>query len=1057
MDHDPAKLNIELSHIRKNWIPLFSVRRPVTVVTLLASLLVVGFIAYTRIPLEMMPRGLSFPYLGVYVPYPNSTPQETEELVTKPVEEMMRTVSGIEEMSTDTSDQGVWCGMMFQQHVDVDEAYAQIRDRTERLMAELPEEVERIYLRKFSQDDDPVIWFVTSYDENAVPDPFFLLDTHVRRRLERVAGVAKVEVWGVEQKEIMIDVDQDRVRALNVNLYQVIQALQRDNFTMTSGFVNDGGKKLYVRSIGRLPDISEIQNMPVGNRGVQLKDIATITYDIPGYRWFQRAGRQKAVQFGVYKTSMANTAETCGEVERILHEEIETHPSLAPFQFDILYNQGDYVKESIQNLVNTALWGGFFAFIVLFIFLRRFRMTLIINLAIPLSLLITVTILYFMGWTLNAITMMGLMISVGLVVDNAIVIVENIYRMKAEGLTAQDSAILGASEVGLAITLATLTTVVVFLPLMLMGDNAIMAWYMLRLGLPVVLALIASLCVALVFIPLAATKVTSSKPVKPSRVINTMLGWYEAALRWTLTHRADTTIIVIGLLISMGWASSQLGMTDEEGHINNFNVWVDFPSNNSIQRTYDIVRAIEDTVYAHAEEYRLRTVSTNFRRTQARFNVFLQAPPKYQWYDTLYQGVRQLLGIPVPRIMTRNAVIEDVKKRLPEFPGVEYRFGWQSGSGNNAAVNITLTGDDTQTLFELAQEVKRRIQSIPEVVSAEIDLESGYDEIQVKLNRELSQKYGFDPQVIVGTLRYALAGLDLPDYRTPDQEIPMSIGLQPEDRRNLHQLKNLTISSMTGNLMPLDTFADFHIAKGMGSIKRINGKTSIRVSAMTQEADLEALGNKIKHVMKDFQPPRGYEWQMGQRFRRLEQSGESQLFAMILAITFVFLLMGTLFESFLLPIAVIISIPLSFFGAYWMLYLTDTPMSMMVGIGLVILVGIVVNNAIVLVDMINRFRLAGYTRFDAILEAGKHRFRPILMTAFTTMFGLLPMALGNSAVVGMPYAPMGRALIGGLLTSTFLTLTVVPLFYVYLDDLRMWLKAMWGHSRWSSPRYPNGN
>lgn len=1040
------ELDVELSQIKKIWISTLSVKRPVTVLTLLASLLVVGFIAYTKIPSEMMPRGMTFPFLSVYIPYPNATPQEIEDQLARPLEEMMRTVNGIEEMRTSSSERHVWCGLEFRQNVDMEVAYAEVRDRTERLLPQLPDDVDRIWIWKYSNEDDPIVWFVAAYDNDMVDDPYFMLDTHVKRRLERVAGVARVEMWGTEEKEIMIDVDQDRVRAQKVNLYNVIQALQRDNFTMTSGFVKDGSKKLYVRSIGKLPDINEIGNLPVGDGNVRLKDIAEIVYDIPGYQWFSRAGRQRSVGFGVYKTSMANTAQTCDEIEKIINEEFRTNPELEGINIDVLYNQGFYVHESIRNLINTATWGGFFAFLILYVFLRRFRMTLLINLAIPLSLLITITVLYFLGWTLNAITMMGLMISVGLVVDNAIVIVENIYRLKAEGLSDQDSAIYGSSQVGLAITLATLTTVVVFLPLILMNDDAIFSWYMFRIGLPVMAALIASLFVALIFIPLATTQVSSGKPVKPPKFIDQSIVLYEKALKWTLRRPLDATVIIIFLMMSMSFAASQLGQTDEGGNINNFGIWLEFPQNNNIQRTYDIVRAIEDTVYAKEDEYNLKTVVTRFRRTRARLNVFLRPPPEQQWYHTIYYGFRNMIGMPIKLPMIREDVIEDVKKRLPKFSGVDYRFNWQS-SGGSDAIRINLKGEDTSTLLRIAKEAERRLRTIPDIISTEIDLESGNDEVQVWIDRELSQKYGFDPQIVAGTISYALRGIDLPDYRTENREIPMSIGLKPEDRRTLEQLKNLSISSIMGTQMPLATFSDFHISKGLGEIRRTDGKTALSITVYANEDDLESLGQKIDAVMDGFQMPRGYEWSKGQRFRRMQESNESQQLALLLAITFVFLLMGTLFESFIMPLAIIVSIPLSFFGAYWILFLTNTPLGMMVIIGLVILVGIVVNNAIVLVDMINRFRQAGYDRWEAIIEAGKHRFRPIMMTAFTTVCGLIPMALGNSAVVGMPYAPMGRALIGGLLTSTLLTLLVVPLLYVFLDDLREWIKVRWNMSR----------
>jgi len=394
-------------------------------------------------------------------------------------------------------------------------------------------------------------------------------------------------------------------------------------------------------------------------------------------------------------------------------------------------------------------------------------------------------------------------------------------------------------------------------------------------------------------------------------------------------------------------------------------------------------------------------------------------------------------------LMSRDEVVEDVKKRLPNFPGVEIKTNWQQqGSGDDASLAIILYGDDTNTLADLAKEVERRLGGIEEIISIETDREKGNNEIHLEINREQAKKYGISPTEISGTVQYALRGFPLPKYQTEEKEIDVRIQLREEDRQNLSQLKNLTFFTESGKEIPLSAIAKFNVRKGLGEIKRENGKTFLAIKAFTTQDDMGMLYKKVDQVMKGFEMPYGYTWSKGENFAIMMENDESRGFAMILSITFVFLLMGFLFESFVLPLSVIIAIPFSFLGAFWIMYLTGTAIDLMSQIGFVILVGIVVNNAIVLVDLINRLRNEGYNRYDAIMEAGKQRFRPILMTAFTTIGGLIPMAVGNASMIGLPYAPMGRTIIGGLLTSTLLSLIAVPWAYTLFDDMREYFKKL---------------
>jgi len=663
-------------------------------------------------------------------------------------------------------------------------------------------------------------------------------------------------------------------------------------------------------------------------------------------------------------------------------------------------------------------------------------MTLLITCAIPLSLIITVIALYFADWSLNIFTLMGMMISVGLVIDNSIVIVENIYRRRMLGDDVSTAAIIGASEVSTAILMATLTTIVVFLPLILMNDNTMMSFYLLRIGTPIVAALLGSLCVALLIIPLIATRLPIKGHITESRIIVSGRSAYERILRWALSHRLDTTIVGFILIASIYIPFNNMEKTDQgHGNFNEFRLIVDMPDNYSLEEANEVMGSLESFIDGRKDTYGIKTINSRTSRRNGRILIYLEQLENNAWWYVFYRNVRNAIGIPVDQQLEREEIIEDIKATAPEFPGVDIRTQWWS-DGDDQSITVQVVGPDTETLTPIAREVERRMRTLPLLTNVESDLERGNYEVHLMIDRVLAQKYGVSAQEIAGLVSYSVRGRNLPDFRSDEREIDMLIQLEKSDRETLDNLRNMTVRTSEGKDIPLSTLVQFTIEKGYGSIRRRDGMTNLSVRGYTPKGSVQDIYAQIDQLIAGFQLPRGYSLDKGSRFGRWQEQGNAQKFAIILAITFVFILMGVLFESFVLPLSIIICIPFALFGAYWGLYISQTPFDMMAAIGLIILMGIVVNNAIVLVDLVNRFINEGMSRHDAIIQAGKNRFRPIFMTAFTTIFGLVPMALGNSTLIGIPYAPLGRTIIGGLFASTILTLVFVPLAYTYFDDLR---------------------
>ncbi len=1036
-------------------LPRFSVHRPVTVLMILLSLMVVGFIAFRRIPVALFPEGMESSSLWVSVPYPNATPRDVEEKIIRKIEEHVATVPKVKKISSSSNAGNGWVRVEFQPGTDLKEAYAVLRDRMDRARPDLPEDVDRIYVRRFDQNDEPIIALFISLPPQ-VDDPNSVLEHVVKPSLQRIEGVGNVDTWGLQSRQVQIELDEERLRAHRVEVTAIVQALRAQNFALSGGYVMQGERKIYVRSLGRFTtpeQMSELIIDPVHR--LRLRDVAWVGYRASKRDMAFRVDSQPVVGIQITRESTGNIERISREVMKTLAE-IEKSPQLAGAKFNVTWDQGKHVRQSIANLEEAGLWGGLFAALIIYAFLRAPRMTGILTLSIPVSLLSTLIVLYFMDWSLNMATMMGLLLAVGMVVDNSIVIVENIYRYRQQGMDATKASISGAGEVGLAVVMSTCTNVVVFLPLMLMGGGDMPFW-MLRIGVPVIVSILASLVIALVFVPLAAQRYTRSHRDHEVRLLAWVRERYLRCLRWTLHRRLDATVLVLLAMATLPIASKGVRFGGGGGGPDNMMFFgFEMPSGQPLEKAEAFFTSVESYLLANKEKYNFARIETRIRASQGNVRARFNDDPHSEWYayawdSFLKSGMMQTpfmqkLGLSRKPEMTREEIESDFRKNFLLPPGVTMRSfnrGPTPAAPQDSVITLNLYGEDTGMLGELAAEVVRRLREIPGFLSVDTDVERGGSELQIRLDRDRARQLGVNPQTVSGNISYAVRGVEAGRYYAPDgRELRIQMQLAEADRTGLSDVRGMTVTTEGGVEVPLETMAKLSVARTLGQISRESRQTVMRVSARVPNADRAKLRMAIETALKGFDFPRGYRWDLGQSFNQDQEAVKQTKLAAGLAIVFVFLLMGILFESFILPFAVIISIPLAALGVFWTLNITDTPMSIMAQIGMVILVGVVVNNAIVLIDMVNRLRLSGVPRFDALIEAGRHRLRPILMTTFVTVSGLIPMALGNSKMVGMPYAPLGRTMIGGLLSATFLTLIVVPLFYTFFDDLRGWAMSV---------------
>ncbi len=1013
----------------------FSVTRPVTVLMGFLALCVLGAIAWARIPLQAMPEGFVLPNLWVGVSYSNATPQETEAQITRPVEEQLGTLGGLKSMGSESDAGGAWFDLEFSRDVDMDAAYNDVVDRMERSLAELPADVDRYWIWRWNPSDEPIVWAGVSLPRT-LEDPYYTLSQVIQKRIERVPGVGKVESWGESPSRVSIDLDQQELVRDRISIYGLLRQLGADNFQLASGRITDRGRVVYVRSLARWSGPEELRALPVGE-GVRLGHVADVRLAPYEIREINHINGEAGSALAVYKESGANTVQTAEAVDAAFRE-LEADPRLQGATFYTFFSQGDLIRDALDAVFDSALQGGLFAVLILMIFLRSARLTALIAACIPFSTLLTVTVLYFTGGSLNIISLMGLMLSVGMVVDNAIVVVESIYLRRQQGEPAGQAAIDGTVEIGLAITLSTLTSVVVFLPVILMSGDAMLSFFMGALGLPVVFALLASLLVALVFTPLTTTLVREGGLAEEPGWSRRLTRAYERSLSWVLARRSDAGFGVFALLmLTMVIPARGVSCEDQaEGNLNDFVLRYTLPSTMSADEKLAIVEQVEDFVDENRDRWGVKVHRSRVGESSSRGRTWV----------TLSEE-------PPEGALAREEVLEDAKEKLPDIPGVEITVGRSEGSDESSTIGLALRGEDTETLRGLGEEVRRRLGTVPGVLAVHADVESGgAQEVRLRVDREAASKSGLDATRVGQTVGFALRGAPLSPLVGEEREIEVKAALREAEHTELGALLDLPVGLGAGGLTPLRSVVRPEIGPGMAGIRR-----EARVTAwpMTVELDPKADQGEVRAavgaLMEGLALPQGYGWDWGFRDRDREVDDEALLLAMGLSVVFVFVIMGVLFESFLLPLAILTTIPMALCGVFWTLHLTGTPLDVMGSIGLIVLVGVVVNNGIVLLDQVTQRRHQGLSRTEALVEAGGRRLRPILMTALTTIVGILPMAMGSESLVGIPYAPLGRVVAGGMVAGTLLTLFFLPYLYAVLDDMRdsgrRWLAWVAGQGR----------
>lgn len=1009
----------------------FSLKRRITMFVIFLTILAIGLIATHRLPLEMNPRGMEGHYIEVGAHWNVGVPPETLDKIGMPLEEELSTVRGLKHITTDGYKWGARVRMEFKYGTDMDVAYREVRDRVERARTRFPEGTQKPYIRKHQPGSEPVVGFRVSFDPKA--DYYDLINKYIVTPIQRITGVADVEFW-IRQREVRIELDKDQAEAAGINIQQLGGMLRADNFTLASGTVEDGGKKYTLKSASEFKTIDQIRNIPL-KANIMLKDVATVSYVPEEAERLYRFKGQPASAVMVKREGEANTVATSRRVVEAV-EKMQQNPRLNGFELSIFNNHGEEIVERLNNLIGNGRLGALLAALVLFFFLRHFRLTVVIALAIPLCLLVALTALYFAGETLNGVTIMGLVICIGLLVDNSVVVAENIHRHHENGLSRSQACLRGVSEIGFAITIATLTTLIVFGSALLAEGE--MKFYVEKITLPIVASITASLGTALMFIPLCVyltlpEKVGAKRRRTPSAVLGTLFSkiydavferineGYHIALRFFLRRRLDLSVILIALLAGTFTLGGTLNFGEKQDEqMRDFGFNIRFPDSFSMDQRLAFMKRAEKLVVESDDAYGLSYYESHYGKWFGHFRGAFAHDRKHP--------------------LTREQAVDKLFDDFPEEPGVRVQYrgkeGQEQKDDHRYMHHIRLVGDDPEQLKQVAADLKPSFEMIPGVVSL---LDKGNDEAPSELSlivdRDRASSLGVNPSALAGTIRSAVSGDQLPRFNNKGRQVPVRLRFNEDDRSELADLANFQIPTSDGRLSTVGevTRVAFQRNEDDGISRRDKKVSEWFGLKLEPGPETWKVKQAIEATKQHIDLPDGVSFDEARvNFGNDEHKQGGMMIG--LAIIFVYMLMAFFFESTLVPLSIILTIPLASMGAIIALKLTDTFIDQMAYMGGMLLVGIVVNNGIVLIDYTNRLRREGHERAEALALATKRRFRPIVMTALTTICGMIPLTFGDSEGMGASFKAFGLVLIGGMTSASLFTLVVVPVFYTLIED-----------------------
>lgn len=1014
-------------------IAALSVKRPVTTIMLVLIVVLLGVVSVTKIPIDLYPN-IEIPIAIVSTSYPNVGPEEIETLVTRPLEEVVGTVSNIDSIQSITREGSSIVIIQFKFGTNMDFAALDVREKVDLVKGFLPDGASEPMVLQIDINAQAIIQMSLSGADVATLQQY--AEDVVKPSLERIEGVASVSISGGYQNYVSITLDTEKLNGYGLTIDQLTGILASENINLPAGSVNKGENALLIRTVGEFETLDDIKNTlittPTGGM-IRLSDIAQVAISKKSVTSITTVDGVPSVSIAVQKQSGVNTVMVASQV----NEAIKTLDQISPYDIKVIIDQSNFINRAINQVAGNGIVGGLLAVLILFIFLRSFRSTIIIGISIPISIIATAVILYFSDITLNMMTLGGLALGIGMLVDNSVVVLENIYRLVQEGQNRVDAAINGTKEVAMAITASTLTTVAVFLPMVFVeGITAIM---FREFSLTVTFSLMSSLVVSLTLIPVLASKLLVVDEFQGKHHQNKfkLFGWvldftdkmyfglekgYRELLRWSLHHKKTVVAIAIITLILSGLSFTMIGTEFiPEADEGNFNIDVTLENGAKVEDT----NAAMETIVEEIQD--IPAIDYIFTTTDG--NGFLTS--------TSNKGT--ISGVLVPldqRDVSVFDVIKQIEERIKNIPGVQTQVASQSSMGmmtGGSAIAIEIKGNDLEILKSLGDQVVEITKSVSGTRSVSSSMDDPIPQYEIKLRRNDASRYGLTTAQVSSAVKAMLDGRLATRYKLDGTELDVVIEGDSRYEESVENLKQLKIQSMTGALVPLELIADINTEVGATSISRSNQVRYITVSSGVYDRDLGDVTADIKAKVDQIDLPRGYTIDYGGQNQEMASAFADLQLALILAVLLVYMIIASQFESLLVPFIIMLAAPLSFAGGLLGLFFTHRTLNITSVIGFIMLSGIVVNNAIVLLDYINTRRGFGETREEAILAAGPIRLRPILMTTLTTVLGLVPLAIGIGEGAEIQ-ASMATVVIAGLSLSTLLTLIFIPVAYTLFDQ-----------------------
>ena len=1065
-----------------------SIRRPVSVFIFSVAAVVFGIVAFRNLAVNLLPD-ISYPSLTVRTTYEGTAPVEIESLLTRPIENAVGVVNNVVRVTSSSRADVSEVTLEFAWNTNMDFAALDVRDRLDRVR--LPMDAELPVLLKYDPSLDPILR-IGLYGSDELARLRFLGEEDIKRALERIEGVAAVVVSGGLEEEIQVDLDERKMAALGLSVGQISNRLAAENVNITGGSLRDGQTEYLVRTLNefvRPEDMRSIVVQRTGDAIVRLSDVARVYTGHKEREIITRINGAESVELAVYKEGGTNTVTVSNAVTARLDSLRGELNRLDPnLRMDVITDQARYIRQAVREVLETALYGGLLAILVLFLFLRSLKKTLIISVSIPVSVVATFFLMYVADISLNIMSLGGLTLGVGLLVDNAIVVLEAVQRKRDDGLDEVEAARVGTSEVGRAITASTLTTICVFVPIVFVEGVA--AQLFRDQALTVAFSLVVSLIVALTLIPMLASREfrpestlgtasdesQTAAPIRwlgnaiffvTTRFLSVLLGasraigrlmaavfspflnlfdrlleavgeryskTIRAVLSRPLTVVAVTVVLFLGSLGFLRVLGSELIPELIQGE---FFADIELPPGARLEVTD---RRLVELTKAAANVDSARTVYTiagtsneqggtagELREYLGQINVTLEPPVSRELEDTAMKTIRDAID-------ADNRVFSGTANPATsgERPPIIARFGRPSYFSFKTAIEVEIRGFNIELLKRLADEAVGRFHAIEGLADISSSTEGGHPELQVHLNRDRLAAYGIGVSDVASVLRSMVQGEIATDITRSDRTIDIRIRAAEQFRGSATALGNLTITHAGTTPIPLSAVAEVVELEGPAEIRRADGSRIARITANLAGRDLGSVTRDVRSSLENMSWPSGYDWRLGGQEEEMATSFGSMRLAFGLAIFMVYLVMASQFESLLHPFVIMFSVPFAIIGVLATMWLFGVTISVVSLIGFILLAGIVVNDAIVLVDYANQLRKQGMSKLEALAGAGRVRLRPILMTTATTVFGLLPMALGLGEGAELR-TPMALTVIGGMITSTLLTLLVVPAVYAILD------------------------